>query len=199
LLAKSHTKHSDTKQVPGLFMADTVENPSPEAPPKRNFRMNIDRKRRGEVAELAFMHKAAELGFSVTKPYGDSDAYDFILDAGHRLWRVQVRSTAAPAGYRGYRLHTVHNVSANRRMPYSPSQIDFLVAYVVPRQIWYVIPITALGSRRNITLYAQNPKSEGLFEKYREAWCLMACPRDGTLSCNINVERRCATCPRMPE
>jgi PD-(D/E)XK endonuclease len=39
------------------------------------------RKRRGELAELAFTLKVASLGFSVSKPYGDSDRYDFILDA----------------------------------------------------------------------------------------------------------------------
>ena len=51
-------------------------------------------KRRGELAELAFMQKAISLGFGVAKPWGDSDRYDFILDAGGRLSRVQVRSTA---------------------------------------------------------------------------------------------------------
>jgi hypothetical protein len=35
------------------------------------------------------LHKAAALGFGVAKPYGDSERYDFILDSGERLWRVQ--------------------------------------------------------------------------------------------------------------
>ena len=30
-------------------------------------------KRRGEVAELAFMHKVISMGFRVAKPWGDSD------------------------------------------------------------------------------------------------------------------------------
>jgi hypothetical protein len=46
-------------------------------------------KRRGELSELAFLHKAASLGFKVSKPYGDSERYDFALDAGHRFWRIQ--------------------------------------------------------------------------------------------------------------
>jgi hypothetical protein len=33
----------------------------------------------GELAELAFMSKAASLGFGVAKPYGDSERFDFIL------------------------------------------------------------------------------------------------------------------------
>ena len=50
-------------------------------------------KQRGELAEMAFTLKAAGLGFGVAKPYGDSESYDFILDSGVRLWRVQVKST----------------------------------------------------------------------------------------------------------
>ena len=39
----------------------------------------LDAKRRGELAELAFMRKAANLGFAVAKPLGDSDRYDVVL------------------------------------------------------------------------------------------------------------------------
>ncbi len=42
---------------------------------------------------MGFMFKAAGLGFGVAKPCGDSERYDFILDSGKRLWRVQVKST----------------------------------------------------------------------------------------------------------
>lgn len=47
----------------------------------------------GEVAESAFLHKAMELGLAVAKPWGDSSRYDFIVDTGERLLRVQVKST----------------------------------------------------------------------------------------------------------
>src|SRR5882672_11123806 len=41
-------------------------------------------KRRGELAELAFTLKATALGFTVSKPYGDSNRYDAIVDfCGH--------------------------------------------------------------------------------------------------------------------
>jgi len=35
------------------------------------------------------------LSFKVTKPWGDSERYDFVLDSGRRLWRVQIKCTAA--------------------------------------------------------------------------------------------------------
>ena len=35
----------------------------------------------GELAELAFLFKAASLGIAVAKPYGDSLPYDFMCNA----------------------------------------------------------------------------------------------------------------------
>ena len=41
----------------------------------------LNTKRRGELAELAFVLKAASLGFGVSRPFGDSERYDAILDS----------------------------------------------------------------------------------------------------------------------
>jgi len=40
-------------------------------------------KRRGEVSELAFALAAARRGFGISRPYGDSERYDIILDSSH--------------------------------------------------------------------------------------------------------------------
>src|ERR1700691_350852 len=37
-------------------------------------------KRRGEISELAFALAAARQGFGISRPYGDSERYDIILD-----------------------------------------------------------------------------------------------------------------------
>ena len=59
-------------------------------------------KRRGELAELAFALKAASLGFGVSRPWGDSERYDFILDADdlHPLRHASVGPKAMPASLR---------------------------------------------------------------------------------------------------
>jgi hypothetical protein len=61
-------------------------------------------KRRGELGEAAFLAKAASMGIGVAKPWGDSDRYDFIIDAGGRLLRVQIKSAhcISAAKGRGY-------------------------------------------------------------------------------------------------
>jgi hypothetical protein len=137
-----------------------------------------DPKRRGEIAELAFMHKARTLGFAVAKPYGDSEYYDFLLDVrssdSHaHLWRVQVKSTIEFRQYR-YFVNTAHSFTRSRQRCYQPDQIDVVAAYIVPLQVWYVIPIGVLGSRQKIALYPNKKNSRGQFERYREAWELMS-------------------------
>jgi len=64
----------------------TPRIPIPQSPLQREFTT----KRRGELAELTFVLKAASLGFAVAKPYGDSERYDFILDP--RAVRVEQAS-----------------------------------------------------------------------------------------------------------
>jgi hypothetical protein len=130
----------------------------------------LSSKAKGEIGELAFLHKAASLGFGVTMTYGDNERYDFIIDSGERLWRVQVKSTycACRNGYRtvGYR---------GDRKAYTDKEIDFLVAYIGPLNTWYVIPVRYLATALPLNFYPLGGKRRsGYFEFCREAWYLMA-------------------------
>jgi hypothetical protein len=152
---------------------------------------HITRKQQGEIVEVAFLHKAIELGFSVTKPYGDCEAYDFVLDSGCRLWRVQVKSS-----YSKKNSSYFINATRNRAVaePYTPEEIDFLVAYTTPDIAWYVIPAAALAGHPTICLHPHMKNSVGLYERFREAWCLMACPRNPNLRRSITVKPICGSC-----
>lgn len=144
-------------------------------------------KRQGEIVELAFVYKAAAMGFAVAKPYGDSESYDFMLDSGGHCWRVQVKSTAG-RNDDGYGIQSCHSGGSRKREPYKPEQIDFLVGYIIPEDAWYVFPIKVLGQRKRIALYPHVPSSRGQFERYREAWCLMACPQEGACRDELEVK-----------
>jgi hypothetical protein len=48
----------------------------------------------GELGEVAFMHKATSLGFPLALPYGHLHRYDFIVEGGKNLWRVQVKTSS---------------------------------------------------------------------------------------------------------
>jgi PD-(D/E)XK endonuclease len=128
-------------------------------------------KRAGELSEAAFLHKAVGLGFRVTKPWGDSERYDFVLDSGRRLWRVQIKCTAAlRAG--GYHIQPIHFVYGKSKVVYTADDIDVLAAHVVPLDVWYVVPVGALAQGKSLRLYPDDGCKTARFEKYREAWDL---------------------------
>jgi PD-(D/E)XK endonuclease len=132
-------------------------------------------KEKGELAELAFLHKAASLGFGVARPHGDSERYDFILDSGERFWRVQVKSTSyAEADRNGYAVNAWHNGKGHKVKTYQVEEIDFFAAYIVPVDTWYIVPVNQLGSLRSLRLYPSGSRGGGCFEAFREAWHLMA-------------------------
>src|SRR5207302_6665247 len=90
---------------------------------ERRIFAGLSSKQRGELAEMMFMVKAAQKGFATAKPYGDSRRYDFILDVGKRLWRVQVKSSSAKE-YGSYLVNLQRNANGET-VPYDPSEIDF--------------------------------------------------------------------------
>jgi hypothetical protein len=133
-------------------------------------------KRRGEIAEAAFLYKAASLGFSVAKPWGESDRYDFILESSGNFWRVQVKS-AHTSAINGYTFHACGNVPTRI---YTPLDIDFIVGYVVPHNVWYVIPIAVFSNIGAVKVFPVSRRRMSRFEKYREAWHYMGVPLDAT-------------------
>jgi len=128
-------------------------------------------KRAGERSEAAFLYKAAELGFGVPKPWGDSERYDFILDNGRRLLRIQVKATNSLRA-RAYETRATYTVGKGRAV-YSALDIDFLVAHVVPLDLWYVLPVAACRPAPMLRFYPHRKAKLMRLEKYREAWGLM--------------------------
>jgi hypothetical protein len=124
------------------------------------------RKWAGEQAEAAFLNKATSLGLAVARPWGDSERYDFIVDSGRRLLRVQVKSTKHLLEGR-FRFSV--KVRAGTAF-YTEQEIDFLAVYIVPLDLWYLIPIKACANRRTLQFYPKAKNMRGRYEKYREAW-----------------------------
>lgn len=125
-------------------------------------------KTRGEWAELRFMTRATELGFRVSKPWGDSSPYDLVTDHRGRFRRVQVKCTFFHRG-NSYKCHLDSN-----GVPYSPKDIDFIAAYVIPTDTWYILPIRATNGQSDLLLtpHSTQPK-ERKYDRYKEAWQLL--------------------------
>ena len=136
-------------------------------------------KRRGEIVEIAFLHTVANMGFAVTKPYGDSEPCDFIVDSGNRLWRVQVKCTTSFC-HGAYQLNAHHFTRRPEpKTEYTPKQIDILAAYILPTGAWYIVPVRAFSPHTSLMLYPHKPGHNGKYEHFRDVWFLVACRRNG--------------------
>ena len=125
-------------------------------------------KRRGEIAELEFLRKAVRLGFRVSKPYGDSDRYDFVVDTGEKLLRVQVKSASRLS--QGAYFISSQRCSNGRAIPYKIGEIDYLAGYVFPEDAWFIIPVEAFVPRKSIHVFPKERGKVGMYAEYREAW-----------------------------
>lgn len=138
----------------------------------------------GELAELAFMYRAATEGIGVARPYGDSHAYDFLVQHGRRLARVQVKSCYTKHDRRqtGFTILARHRMNKRGGLAYSEQDIDFIAAYIAPCDTWYLIPIEELKGGISIRVYPgldpgqKTKRAGGFYEAYREAWHLLKEP-----------------------
>jgi hypothetical protein len=143
----------------------------PPKPPKPRSTILHNPKRTGEHSEIAFLYRSDQRRFAISKPFGDSERYDFILDNGRRLLRVQIKATDSLRAH-AYETRATYTIGKSRAV-YSPSDIDFLVAHIIPLDLWYVLPVRACIPSPMLRFYPHRPDKPMRLEKYREAWHLM--------------------------
>jgi hypothetical protein len=128
----------------------------------------------GDLGEAAFAHKAISLGFVVSKPYGQNHPYDFIVEGGGDLWRVQVKACKRmvhglyPAGI----CHQKNSV----KVAYAESDVDFVAIYIIPEEIWYVLPVREVVGRMALRFRPHGHSRRDRHAHYREAWHLLRQP-----------------------
>ena len=179
------------------------KTPRPQTPhPQTPYEREQTTKRRGEISELAFALAAARHGFGISRPYGDSERYDIILDSSHldpthlpsvipnraegpernllsasarpRLIRVQVKATTQlQCGL--YRVNAHRRING-RAVPYKLSEIDFFVAYIIPEDSWYIFPLPHILGLTSLSLNPKRRRKRHENDPYREAWHLLHQP-----------------------
>lgn len=92
---------------------------------KRNTQMA------GAITEQKCFLKCLEMGFQVSKPLFDNARYDFILDIGKNIFKVQIKTShwkdEEHSGFifNCYSQHSTGN--GNKRMKYTNKEIDFFM------------------------------------------------------------------------
>jgi hypothetical protein len=167
------------KANPGLTIfaeADPAFDPKPQRrSPTRARKPRKNTKLTGELGEAAFLHAAIHRGLCVARPWGDSRRYDFIIQSSptsNTFHRIQVKCTESPNA-RGFQVQSTY-CDGKRKGKYTPDDIDFLVAYVIPLNIFYIVPISACPKSASLRFYPQgSQRNQAKLEHYREAWHLL--------------------------
>jgi hypothetical protein len=130
-------------------------------------------KQRGEWVEVQFIAQALRQNFKVLKPWGDSSSYDVAVESSRRFFKIQVKSTSFRIG-NGYLCAFKPNRRGQR---YTTKTVDFFAAYVIPENIWYILPSSVVLKTKSHDLMlcpVRKPKrNRYLYEHYREAWKLL--------------------------
>jgi PD-(D/E)XK endonuclease len=138
-------------------------------------------KQKGEWAEVCFAAEVLRRGWRISRPYGDSCPYDCIVDCGatgrrgsarsarRTLSRVQVKSVNRKSRSR-VRCYPVNMVHGRRyHLRYSRREVDVIAVLIVPKHMWYIVPIGAVEGR-GLLSFAGSERVSGGLEGYREAW-----------------------------
>ena len=136
---------------------------------KRKPKIIQDKKKRGEWAESVFLVRAGEEGLAASKPWGDSRSYDCVVGRPGKFVAVQVKCTIAKLeSGNGY----ICSVCSSHK-PYPRGAFDFVAAYVILEDAWYIIPEKEIRGLKSISLCTTGVGSEAKYEQYREAWSLL--------------------------
>ncbi len=117
----------------------------------------------GTIGELAFATEALKRGYRVSHPIGDNAEYDALVEAGDRVFRVQVKTASVPCEGEQFGFFVRRGTHKT-----AYSQVDIFACYLVPHQLFFLLPRTAVGSRTNIKLTAAPRQS--IWSGYRENW-----------------------------
>jgi PD-(D/E)XK endonuclease len=125
----------------------------------------------GEVAFLHNLHKATELGFMVAQPYGAGYPFDFIVQGGPSLLRVQVKA-AAHMRFGLYGVSIFRHLGP-RRLADGQCDVDFVAVYIIPEKTWYILPVREVENRQTLMFRPKGYRRRNPYAHYREAWHLL--------------------------
>jgi hypothetical protein len=89
-----------------------------------------------------------------------------------RFVSVQVKSTTAESGG-GYAC-----AIRKQNQGYARGSFDFVAAYVVQEDVWYILPASAIRGKESVGLCSNSTQAK--YEAYREAWQLLREASEGS-------------------
>jgi len=136
--------------------------------------MQQDNIHKGAVGEGYFLAKCLELGLNVAIPIKPAP-YDFIVDNGSRLFRVQVKSASRiDTSSRGKKVKCMlTHGSVKGKRGYTSEMIDLVAFYVSLLKTWYLFPISEVEGKFTISLFPTVNASRSKYEKFHDKWDIL--------------------------
>lgn len=110
-----------------------------EAKPIASESTKRDTKRIGVISELHAILALSKRGYQILVPFGENQRYDFVMDDGHTLSRVQVKTGQMRGGYIKYHCVSTHGHRGRPARPYF-GQIEYLAVYCPGTGKVYLLP-----------------------------------------------------------
>lgn len=120
----------------------------------------------GYVSEQKFIVEAMEQDIIISKPVTITEIYDFIVDVGGVLYKVQVKKSWVDV--KGRNIVSIRSSYPRSEVRHSltDSDVDFLAVDCREEKSWYIIPIETIKHiRSNIAV-----RSAGMYAKYINNW-----------------------------
>tara|TARA_B100001094_G_C17669119_1_gene547886 strand:+ start:21 stop:482 length:462 start_codon:yes stop_codon:yes gene_type:complete len=143
------------------------------------------------IGEVLFLAKCMELGLVASRPFS-ACKYDFVVDNGNRLLRVQVKMTSSTRDTKSsgdvYVVKVANGSGSKRR--YTKEQVDVIAVLCHPIGVWYIIPIENAGEKLSMYLYPHRSLmgdfSTGMHESFFNKWIHIVNPPSD--KCNTKTQ-----------
>lgn len=92
----------------------------------------------GNISEAIVLSAYQKAGFIVSIPFGTGASYDLVVDTGHRLYKIQVKTAWISKGVVKYKCLR-RQPGKNLLRPYKEGEVDFVVVYCPANDSFYGI------------------------------------------------------------
>jgi len=94
---------------------------------------------RGLYSELRFTLECVKRGIKVSTPASSKSVYDFVVDVGDKIYRIQVKSHWRKANHNNIFELDVRR-QRNKNQSYKSIEVDFFVVYIYHLDGFFVFP-----------------------------------------------------------
>jgi hypothetical protein len=148
----------------------------------------------GTILELEFATECIRRGAVVSQPFGDNSHYDFLVDCGKGIFKVQVKAASVKPGEKAYSVNLTRKLpkmrpgdlgGSSKSVPYEKGALDCIVTCA--EGVWFFFndphSLTA-----NESVYPKSDAKAYKGNRGREQWELIGLKSEAVASDTIKVE-----------